>query len=814
MKSLIKFLIVPTVATVIAGTARVWGAVTDTENTNANVIASEVSVNDPDTNTTLKYPLPKINENNPQISTRKNAFHLNPSQGITTETVYDEKSNQYILQNKVGGHNFGTPQYMSVNDYAKYDMQKSMSNYWREKVSSSGVGKSSSFSLIPALNVGGKAFDKIFGGNTIEIRPSGSAELKFGILHNRRDDPSLDIRQRKVTNFNFDEDIQMNIVAKIGDKISYTMNYNTGATFDFENKFQLKYEGEEDEIIKLIEFGDVNLPISSNLIQGSQSLFGVKSQLQFGKTTITAVFSEQNAESQSMTLAGGAETNTFNIKADRYEENKHFFLSQYFYDHYNESLANLPIVSSRIKITKIEVWRTQVGAATEENRNLAAFADLGENEPYCRLLRSNNMGIFPDNRSNSIYNTTGQLNLNAASLRNISSVSGYLTSSGYVAGVDYEKVESARKLQPSEYTVNTNLGFISLNTSLAADQVLAVAFQYTIVGDTTVYQVGEFSSEVDAPNGLVVKLLKSTAVNTKIPMWNLMMKNVYSLNAYQVNSEDFRLNILYKGDEGSVPTGYFNEGQRKGVPLIRLVGADRIDTKQNPYPDGVYDFIDGAATTGGTIQAANGRIYFPVVEPFGKDLRAVLDDKELADKYCFDSLYTQTKQMAQQNTSKNKYYLEGMYKSSVGTEISLNAINIPEGSVKVSAGGITLTENVDYTVDYTSGRLKIINEGILNSGTPINVSFESSSMYAIQKKHMMGADIKYAFSDKLTLGGTIMHLSERPLTQKVNYGDEPIKNTIWGMNVAYETGSMWLTKMLDKLPFYSTKTESKLSFTG
>jgi cell surface protein SprA len=459
-------------------------------------------------------------------------------------------------------------------------------------------------------------------------------------------------------------------------------------------------------------------------------------------------------------------------------------------------------------ITKIEVWRTTVGAATTDNRNIIAFTDLGESSPQSSLF-SYAGGSYPDNSTNTL-----PLMVDTSLIRDISVVSNNLRALGLTSGVDYEKVENASLLTSSEYTVNTKLGFISLNSALSADQVLAVAFQYTVIGDSRVYQVGEFSNEVSAPNCIRAKLLKSTTLNTKSPLWKLMMKNVYSLSSYQVSSEDFRLNILYTGDEEGIANGFFNTGPQKGIPLIRLMGMDNLNLQQDPYPDGVFDFIDNAATTGGTINSSNGRIFFPTVEPFGADLRAVLTDPAIADKYAFDSLYTTTKTIAQQCTGKNKYYLEGSYKSSYGSEYYLNAMNIAEGSVTVSAGGIPLTENVDFTVNYSMGTVSIVNEGVLNSGTPITINIENKSTYALNKKRMFGVNFDYLFNPNFNIGATLLNLRERPYTEKVNYGDEPINNVIWGMNFAYKTKVPIITKIVDLLPFHSTTTESNIQLEG
>ena len=741
-------------------------------------------------------------------------WHLAQPSNMQQEVIYDPKSKTYTFQNKIGSLNNGTPASLNMDEYLNYDMDKSKRDYWRQRAGAS-VGGDPSAGIIPQIRVPGEIFHNIFGSNLIEIRPSGSVELFFKYVYQFNDNKALDIKQRRNHMFDFDADIQLNLKAKIGDKINYDLNYNSKASFDFENKFKLRYEGKEDDIIKLAEFGNVTMPLRSSLIQGSQTLFGGKLQLQFGKLLLTTVISQQDGQKKNITLSGGSELNTFDFRADDYEENRHFFIAQYFYDHYNEALETLPLVNSKINIVRIEVWRTNVGSAVTENRNIVAITDLGEPKPAHRNIHTKTSRAYPTNEANDFLE-----GINQDQLKDLNTAFNYLKvyRGGMSSGTDFEKVESARLLSPSEYTVNTKLGFISLNTKLNADQVLAVAFQYTLLGDTTVYQVGQFSNEVETPNCLVVKLLKSTAVNTQIPMWKLMMKNVYSLNTYQLANEDFRLNILYRGEEGGIAKGYFSDVAEdiKGVALIKLLGMDRLNRQLDAVSDGLYDFIDNAATAGGTMQSSNGRVYLPLVEPFGKDLRkAMASDPVAAEKYAFDSLYTQTKVLAQQYPDKNKFYLEGSFKSSLGSVVSLGMTSIAQGSVVVTAGGITLQENIDYTVDYNMGTVRITNESYMQSGTPINISVESQNAFS-QKKTMFGLNAEYQFNKNFLVGFTVLNLRERipDGTVKVDFGEEPINNTIWGMNLSYQKNSRAITKILNYLPFYSSTADSRFQFDG
>lgn len=763
----------------------------------------------------LRYPF----DDETTMSQNTNKLYLKNPSNVKVDIVYDPVTRQYYKTYKIGNMDYRIPTTMSFEEYQEMDMQSIMSSYWKDRADAASMDAAGG--LIPKIHIPGKVFETIFGNNTVDIRPQGSAEINFGIVSNKRDDPMLSTRARRQTNFDFDEKIQMNVIAKIGDKIEFKVNYNTEATFDFENKLKLKYEGKEDAIIQSIEAGDVNMPLNSTLIKGTESLFGLKTKLRFGRVTVTALYSQQRSETKNITIQGNAQTTKFSIRADEYEENKHFYIAQHFRKNYKKALSTLPVVTSNVNILKMEVWISNVGAAVTNNRNIIAFTDLGEVQPSNPNIIGNPAYPYPTNNSNNLLQWIMPNPSDSLKVRNINTVTDYLKSSPYnlISGTDFVKVELARMLLPTEYTYNSKLGFISLNTTLNSDQMLAVAFQYQIVGDSTIYQVGEFSDRgITPPNCLMVKLLKSTTLNTASPLWKLMMKNIYALGAYQISAQDFTLNILYSGNRNGVPTAYLTESRISGTPLLRVLNFDNLNSQQNPPHDGTFDFLDYAATQGGTIQSTNGRIFFTVPEPFGQDLRDSIYDAsdpkgstELANKYCFDSLYTMTKTMARQYPEKNKYVLEGFFKSSSGSEISLNALNVPQGSVRVTAGGAQLTENVDYTVDYTLGRVRIINEGILSSGTPINISLESTEMFNIQTKRLMGAHVDYKFNKDFTIGGTVMNLNVRPLTQKVNYGDEPINNTMWGVNLNYRTQSRLITRLVDALPFITTKAVSNVS---
>ncbi|MEF8844015.1 MAG: cell surface protein SprA [Bacteroidales bacterium] len=740
---------------------------------------------------------------------------LDNPENVKSSYEYDPENDEYILRKKIGEFDYRPPAHLGREEYWDIRFEQMLRDFWRQKAS--GAEATGDEGLLPQLKLGGETFSRIFGSNTIDIVPQGSAELIFGVNINNVEDPKLSEKLRRNTTFDFEEKIQMNVTGSIGDKIQLGINYDTEATFDFENQTKLEYSGGEDEILQDIEAGNVSMPLPGSLITGSQSLFGLKTRMRFGNLEMTTVFSQQKGQSKVIQVRGGAQTRDFEIDADEYDQNRHFFLSHYFRENYNKALNKLPVIQSNIDITRVEVWITNKRSNFENSRNIIALMDLGEGQ-----INGNTDHIFAsdqlinvineqpsDNQANNLYQK-----LNSAAMQGIRDINNTASilqqwdQYDFRSGQDYVKLENARKLDPNEYTVNEKLGYISLKSQLRNDEVLAVAFEYIKGGEK--YQVGEFSNEgITAPNALMVKLLKGTAFTPKFPTWKLMMKNIYSIDAYQVNKEGFELNVLYQDDKTGNEINYLPEGKVRDQMLLRLLNLDNVNSQNDANPDGMFDFIPGI-----TINQSEGKIIFPVVEPFGAYLRKQIGNNSVAEKYVFEELYDSTLTIARQTAEKNKFKIRGEYQSSSSSEIPLNAMNIPEGSVIVTAGGRKLIENVDYTVDYNLGRVNILNQGLMESGTPIQISLENQATYSMQKKTLIGSHFNYNVSENFNLGATVMNLTERPLTRKVNIGNEPISNTIWGLNGSYRSESPFLTQLVDGIPFLDTEEQSSIRFDG
>lgn len=788
----------------------------------------------------------------------------NPS-SILDAYTYDPVTDRYIYNRSVDGFSIQYPIILTPQQYQELVTRESMRNYFKQKSDEiDGKNDADQRNLLPRYYVRSSFFESIFGSNTIDIKPTGSVEMDLGVRYSKTDNPSISPRNRTMTTFDFDQRISMGIQGKVGTRLNINANYDTESTFAFQNLIKLEYTPTEDDIVRKIEVGNVSMPINNTLVRGAQSLFGVKTELQFGRTTVTGIFSEQKSQSQTVRAEGGGTVQDFDIFALDYDADRHFFLSQYFRNRYDQAMRNYPFIDSRVQITRIEVWVTnrqnRLQNTNNNMRNIVALQDLGEAQlsglpvndvvflnPAPANFFTNPIDSPPSNENNlfdpALIGQGGLLNSNIREIVTANTGFNYTATEGR----DFSKLENARKLTSNEFTFHTQLGYISLQQKLSNDEILAVAYEYTIGGE--VYRVGEFGTDgVDATiaqndpttgqtsqvstQSLVVKMLKSSLINVNMPVWDLMMKNIYQIpGAFQLEREDFRFNILYTDPSplnyirpvGTTPFPQPPADPVAETPLLKVFNVDRLNYNNDPQVggDGFFDYIEGL-----TVDPQYGRIIFSTVEPFGELLFNKLKlspTENYADpntynanqlKYVYRRMYADTYAQALQESDKNKFQLKGRFKSTGGDGIPIGAFNVPQGSVVVSAGGRILLEGVDYTVDYQLGRVRILDPSLQSSNTPIEISVENNATFGQQTRRFFGVDVVHKFSEKFQLGATMLRMSERPFTQKSNYGMESVNNTIYGFNGMYSSEVPFLTRMVNKLPNIDTDVPSNISLRG
>lgn len=791
-----------------------------------------------------------------------NLLMPNPD-SIVSKYTYDPKTDRYIYTESIGNFNINYPLILSPEEYYKLLGQEALKNYYKQKIDALDGKKEGSEelqkNLIPEFYVNSNFFETIFGGNTIEVIPQGTVEMDLGVLFTKQDNPSFSPRNRSNFTFDFDQRISLSLLGKVGTRLQITTNFDTQSTFDFQNLFKLEYTPTEDDIIKKIEIGNVSMPLNSSLITGAQSLFGVKTELQFGKTRVTAIFSEQRSETRTVVSQGGGTLEEFEFFGLDYDENRHFFLAQYFRDTYDKALLTYPYINNQgLQITRIEVWVTNRTTQTDNVRNIVALQDLGESDPSkigsAVNILTPNPAAFPENPNNAYdpTNIGGPGSQITEAIRDVSTVQAGILVPGVNEGFDYGKLENAKKLLDGrEYTLNTQSGYISLNQRLQNDEILAVAFQFTV--GNKVFQVGEFANDgVDATdvtedintgnpiintNSLILKMLKSTVTSVDEPIWDLMMKNIYNTGSFQLSQEDFKLNIFYTETSPlnfitpvagtPFPTPVPNQDPIEETPLLRFFNLDKLNFNNDPQTngDGFFDFVSGI-----TVIQQNGKIIFTNVEPFGNYLFEKLrlnisedyngNENITADynanqkKYVYRTLYKETKTAALEDGEKNKFQIKGRYKSSGGSGIPIGAFNVPRGSVKVTAGGRVLIEGIDYTVNYQLGTVQILDPALLASNMPIQISVENNAVFGQQTKRFTGFNVEHQFNENFVLGATFLNLNEKPITQKANLGTEPINNSIFGINGNFSTELPFLTRLVNKLPNIDTDVPSNLSVRG
>jgi len=759
----------------------------------------------------------------------RSSMDLKTPINIRDSIIYDPTTKQYYIIEKIGNKYYRKPTYLTFDEFMAIQARRQEMEYFKKR--SSILNNLNRKLVRPKMNVYNSLFNRIFGAGPdgipkVEIRPQGDVNIIAGYQGQNIKNPAIPERARRNGGFDFDMNANLSVIGNIGDKLKLPINYNTLANFNFENQLKLDYAGTNDEILKRLEAGNISFASKGTLIPGAQQLFGIKTQLQFGKLFITAALANQQSQRQTLGLQGGATNTYFEFKANDYEENRHFLLAQYFRSNYNKAMSELPKVNSQIQILRLEVWVTNRNGSTTETRDIVGLMDLGENKPFNPGINPLTAQPFPYNDANDLYRRI----INNPASRNSSQITTILSSFGLRPVQDFEKTFARKLVLNVDYTFNYQIGFLSLNQPLQPDEVLGVAFQYTYNG--RVYQVGEFSQDVVPDTSaitnaagqqkvLFLKLLKATSQRTNLPIWDLMMKNVYSLKTKDggilstIQPGDFKLNVLYE-QPSLGQKRYLPEGDKTGLPLITLLNLDRLNTRNDPLPDGVFDYLEGF-----TVISQQARIIFPFLEPFGRDLDSVAfrnSTPDVKQRYVYYPLYDTIKEIAKTYANLDRYIISGYAKGQSTSEISLGAFNVPPGSVTVLSGGTILRENVDYTIDYNLGTVRILNQAILNSGVPVSVQYENNAGFGIQQRNFLGLRADYMAMNtakkSLSLGATMVRLGERPFFTKTNYNEDPIRNTMFGVDVNYRTESQRLTRWLDKLPFYNTNEISTITAYG
>ncbi len=608
----------------------------------------------------------------------------------------------------------------------------------------------------------------IFGEPKISLKIGGAVDI-HGAWRNENTEGVTASRYGNTRNEpDFKQQVQITVAGTIGDKLHINADWNTERTFQYENQLKIKYEGYEDEIIQSIEAGNVSLQ-TSPLVGGSEALFGLKANFKLGPLSLTTLASQKKGETEEVSVNSGTTSQEFNLRAYDYSTNHYFVDTIYasqlpdynlFYNYYARPT---PQVRQDLRVVNIEVWKSVNVVTFDRTKQRRGNA-------YINLPAAGQEGTYGPEYSQDTTGIPGRLE------------------TGW-----FELLQ-----EDVDYTLHPETGYITFKTSLQDQDIIAVAFQQQ---SGAIY--GEFLSNINAADtskNIVLKLVKPKNLQPQYKQaWKLQLKNIYPLGGRNIKQEGFEFNVKYE-QEGQEPVTDLQTPSQT-VRLLTAFGLDLLDASLNPNPDNKFDFRPNY-----TIFPETGEIVFPYLQPFGKNL-----PEGIPDSLAYQDIYDTTKTFAQQKKVKDKWLLTGKYSGEASSVYQLG-FNVVENSVRVRLNGRELTPGSDYIVDYNIGQLTIRNDAALVPGADLKITYEKNDLFQLASKTLLGARGIFDFSDRTKLGFSILNLNQQTLSDKVRIGEEPLSNTIYGVDASTGIDLPVVTKALDNI--ISTREMSAINVSG
>lgn len=712
--------------------------------------------------------------------------------GYESSTGLDSASGRFIARETVDSVEISYPYELELDRYLElrrkslqkkmwdslltsYDLKKALSGGDIARLIGQATGLTIPIPPNPVIN--------IFGKPEISINVNGEVNIRMGFRWDTQNLGTVSAFGQSQATPMFDQDIRVNVTGRIGDKLKLGTDWNTRRTFDYDNKFKIGYEGYDDDIVKLVEVGNVTLPLQSQLIGGGQALFGVRADFQFGPLFLKTLFSQRRGERRFVDVRGGQNKQPFLLRAYDYAKN-HFFLDtaykSIYRDYFQHSTPVIPQTpeAQYNRVKEIEVWETTNNVQDVHSTEAVAFAYL---EPK-RMMQGENYDS--DNLTDS------------------------LIVDGRVERGRFERLDTTR------YRVDRNLGTLTIY-NLRPDRTYAVA--YRIEGASTIREddpyFGEFTYNSTTKDTLILKLIYRPNLQPQFKtLWDRQMKNIYSINATNVDLNETRVEVWYMNQSND------STDVLEGAPdkLVTIMGVDQVNNGTGSAPpDGKFDmqppFFD----------QRYGEITFPHPEPFREGLREYFDElgnPDMAEQYVFPDVYDTTYDVARRNTVKDRFVITGEVSGRSTNRISLGAFNLAPGSVKVTLDGKQLREYEDYIVDYYAGTLTLRNSRAMLPSADLKIEYEQHDVFNISTRTLAGirGDYRLVKSRKMDalLGFTVMHYDQSAIIDRVRIGEEPVSNTMLGIDGRLQWETPFITNMLDALPFYDTKAKSSINLSG
>ncbi len=701
--------------------------------------------------------------------------------GIQHTATIDSAGKYVDVREILLGRNIRIPIRVPLEEYIKLSEQHSIQTTWESLAHQYSLGQRANelgnlMSGITNISIPipSNPVLSIFGPPRINLKISGAVDI-HGAWQNQKVNAQSLSQLGNVTNApNFNQDVNINVNGTVGDKLSIGANWDTQNQFDYENQLHLTYTGYSDEIIKKVEAGNVSMSTPNSFIGGSQALFGIKSQMQFGPVTVTALASQQKAQSQTLTLSGGSSSQPISLHAYQYDQN-HFIVDTSYiqtYLTYLQSRGTRYSGSAASTITYAEVYVSQ--PQTSSNPNLR-FGDAV-------------MDLQPLNQDPGQYDslkTQGQT---------IQTIPGQLETGWFQA------------LPSSQYNMNYRTGVLTLLTSLNSNQVLAVAYS-TQGGAQGPDTLGTFASQNTNKNvPLILKLVKpANLIPSETEAWEMMLKNYYQVGGPGLDSSSLQnLQVVYQAP-GTQPQPTLD-----GINLNELFGISVFGPGGSGPATGAMNFMPGV-----DIDVTTGDLIFPYLDPFVDAFNNKVNGQGVSDptSYEYQSVYDTTTEAAQNDASHDRFLITGQSSSGMSATRQLG-FNLVQGSVKVLLNGQPLTPDVDYSVDYLTGELTIKDPAALLPSANVQIQYQTNDIFQVASKSLVGLRADYNINDQTDLGFTMMSYTINSPTNHVQIGQEPFSNLILGVDGGTSLSLPFLTRALDALPLISTTAPSILSVHG
>ena len=577
----------------------------------------------------------------------------------------------------------------------------------------------------------------------LNFKANGHLRLDLNNTSITDDNPMLPTQMRKRSFVTFKQESNVHVQAGYGERVKLDVAYNTETALASQRRrLRLQYQGEQHDFIQRLQAGNVRMESYNPLINTGQELFGLRGDFLLGPLTLQVIASRQHSEERRIVVQGGRKLRHIEHKASDYDFAQHFFLSEFFAQQYDKALQSLPRVESDLYINRIEVWVTTLPTLTlpPELESITAYPDAAT--------------IAETPLDNSL--------LTSASM-NISSV---------------------QRLPESAYTLNPTLGYLSLHLPLAEGQMLAVAYSYTYKGKP--YNVGDF--QVNEGQRRTI-LLSDKDKSPHSPLWNLMMKNGYSLNTSNRNltAEQLKVELLLKDPSAGIEKSFAESGQKAGKSWLEIFGWDRTDaTGYRAEPDGQFDLLEGV-----TYSDSSHTLFLPFRYPFQSVPEKISDNTSTIP--IFSKLYSALPREAKRFAAQDRFVIRSQVSGASTQMISLESRELLPGSVKVQRGGQSLTEGVDYTINYSTGYLTLTSE----SNERIEIIIQEQERSKRKEKSLLGAELNWNPLKGLNIGTTWLSYWENNRRGKVRWGEESLKNMMWDLHAQYSGSSMKPTRWLN-----------------